>query len=574
MKCKKLIAIILTAGALACAQLPAWAPDAFSEGLALFNAGKWPQAAAQFAEAASRNPNDVVVRVTAGVALASLRRYPEALAQFEAAARLSPNSVLPCLLLDGTYSELGNAARAREARDQANRILGAPGAFGAPESSDTVLTKSLVKHPENAIAHSLLGDMYQLQGKLDLAKGQYVKATQLAPGWAKPVFNLGMANLQTDAKAAESNFAQALKLDPSNGRTYLWMGDAYLHQGRYGDAIAAYRKAGRDKVLASEAQTRIGNAELRAGDYRSASEQFDQAAKQAPQDPRPIAGQAQVYQNIGKLEEAEGKYKQAAKVMASNQAPPPSQAVVQQQIAVVRSQMGRQAEAVDSLKAGYDLHPTLENAAVLVEAEKEMGKLADGLARNEAQLKRDSNNRTALVYLLAAYKANGNITGLISVAERLARLDLASAYLYFAEVGAAHMRQGNIESATAAYMRAMDAGSASTWAETARHAKGSGALSALEDRCGKAFATSRKRSTGVVLFEIKSAKGDAAGMVETASRLVELFPDDSALWLRLGQAYEQSGEKQLALTAYARAAAGSDPQAAAAARVRVQEMSK
>lgn len=565
-----ILAVLLFVGALG----PAWAPDAFSEGLELFNGGKWAQAADKFAAAASARPSDAVVRLTAGVALANAKRYTQAVEQFRAAAGLSPDGVLPHLLLDGTYSELGDAARAREARDQANRILGSGRAFGLPASSDSALISSLVKHPSNAIARCLLGDLYQLQGKLDAARDQYTRASRLAPKWAKPVFNLGLASLGKDAKAAEKSFDKAIELDPDNRRIFLWQGDAYLQQGRYVDALNAYRNAARDRQLESEANTRIGNAEMRAGNYAAATEQFRQAAKQAPQDPRPIAGEAQALQNIGKLKEAETKYSQAAQVLASNQAPPPAQAVVQQQMAVVQQQQGKVEEAIDTLSAGYALHPTLDSARALASAQHRAGKLAESISEHEAILKKDRDNRAALTYLLAAYKLSQNWTALISTANRLASLDPAGAVRYYQDIGGAYASLGGTSKAVEAYMRAMNSGNATTWDDTAQHALVFGALPALEESSAAAFKANSRRSTGLVLFELRSAKGDTAGMIEVADRLTKLYPDDPVLWLRLGQAYEQAGQKALALAAYAKAASGSNPEAVAAAKVRIEAVER
>jgi len=574
MKSRTLAIITLILGLAAGVISPAWAPDAFSEGLELFNAGKWPQAADRLAAAAKKSPNDISVRLTAGVALANVKRYDAALDQFDAASRLSLDGILPYLLLDGTYSEIGDAARSRQARDQATRILNSGRAFGRPTSSDRTLLESLAKHPSNAIAHCLLGNLYQLQNKLPLAKERYAKASELAPRWAKPVFNLGLADLRSDPRSAEQSFDRALKMDPSNSRIYLWQGDAYLQQGKYDEAISAYSNAARDRQLMSEANTRIGNAQLRAGNLSAATQQFRLAAKQAPEDARPLAGEAQVYLNEGKLKEAETKYSQAAQVMASNQAPPPSQAVVQQQIAVVRQRQGKVDEAIESLKLGHELHPTFDNARGLARMQQGAGRLQAGIAQAEAELKEKPKSKPTLMYLLSAYSASENWAGVIDVASRLAKLDPPNARTCYEEAGAAQMRLGNVSGAVEAYASAINAGNASTWPDTARHAKLSGALPALEDRCASTFKAKNTRSVGIVLFELRSARGDTAGMVEIADRLVKLFPDDAAIWLRLGQAHEQAGNKELARIAYARAAAGSDPEAAAAARVRAEQVEK
>ncbi len=220
---------------------------------------------------------------------------------------MAPEGVVGWMLLDRTCAEMGRATESKQAQSAANALLASRKAFGTTRSSDRALSDSLVKYPRNAIAECLLGDSLQLEGKLDASKERYKKAASLAPKWSKPVFNLGLANLPTDPKAAETNFQQVIALDPSNSQAQLWLGDAYYKQGKSKEAIEAYTAAGKDKSLLAESQIRIGNAQYRAGNFQAAQQEFVNAAANAPQDPRPVAGQAQVYQNMGQPQAAEAK---------------------------------------------------------------------------------------------------------------------------------------------------------------------------------------------------------------------------------------------------------------------------
>ena len=553
---------------------PAWASDAFTDGLALFNTGEWSKAASVLVTAASKRPNDAVVRVTAGVALASVKRYSEAAEQFRWAVRLSPDGILPHLLLDGVSAEMGNTAESRRSREMANQALNSGRAFGSPTSSDKLLLESLEKSPQNAIAHLLLGDLYQMQNKLALAKEQYAKASELAPKWVKPVFNLGMADLQSDPKQAEQRFGRVIQMDPSNKRAYLWQGDAYLQQNQVGKAIEAYDFAAKDKALSAEARTRIGNAQLRAGNYAAASQEFIGAAKAAPQDARPIAGQAQVFQNTGKLQEAERKYDEAAGVLAQNRAPAPSQSVVQNQLGVVRAQQGKLEGAISNFTLSFEMHPTLENADALVSAQRQANRLQEGIAYYQAVLEKNPRNTRALTYLLSAYKLTGDALSRMSIANRLVGCDPTRAPYYYSEMGSAQMALGNASDAVDAYSRAFEAGNTSTWDFVVRSAASSGALGALRERCEKSFKASNKVRAGWILFELQSAQKDSKGMLDTAEALIKLNPDQATHWLRLGEAYEQAGSKDLAIMAYSKAAASSDPEAAAAARARIESIGK
>ena len=565
----RLTLIAVVAAVTVTAGCPALGDDALATGLDLFNSGSWLKAANRLLSAAAMAPADLAVRLTTGVALANVKRYAEALEQFRAASSLSPNDALPQFLLDGTYSELGDAVGSRQARGMANRVLASNAALGKQSRSGQALADSLVRYPQNAIAHCLLGDVYQLEGKPELAISHYEKSAKLAPKWPKPVFNLGIANLPSDPKAAEVNFNRVLKLDPSNSRAQLWKGDAHLRQKSYDKAVQAYKKAAKDKSLAAEASTRIGNANLIAGDYEAASEQFGLAARQAPQDPRPIAGQAQALHKSKRHREAQAKYQQAADVLAENQAPAQSQAYVQNQMAEVQAEMGDLVKAESNFQSGFNYQPNKQNADVLALAQRRASTLQKGIAENEAALKSNPKDKKSMLYLLSAYRLKGNHLGVINVGMSLVRSDPANAPVYYAEMGAARMRMGDVDNAIEAYSRALELGSSVSWAETAGSAGKSGALGLVRERYEKTFAAEGSVTDGLILFDLQCAQGDTKGMVDTGLRLVKARPDQATLWLRLGEAYERAGRLDMAQIAYARVVSGSDSAASSLARRRL-----
>lgn len=547
------------------------ATDQFAAGLSQFNAGEWAAAAATLAAAAWALPTDIAVRLTAGVALANVKRYAEAADQFKAAARMAPNWVLPQFLLDGTYAEMGDTAASRTTRYAANRAL-AKGiqVIKPPDDSGQPLLASLQKYPNNAIAHCLLGDLYQLQGDVAGARAEYEKASELAPKWAKPVFNRGLAELNTDPKAAEMTFGEAAKLDPGNSKVYLWRGDAYRRQNKLDLAWDDYQRAAKDPALAAEVNTRLGAVKFQAGDYVGAQQQFGLAARQAPDDPRPLAGEAQVLQNLGKVKEAETKYAQAADVLQQNEAPAPSQAVVANQIAQVQAAQGRLEDAVSNYHMGFELHPTRANADALTAIQQRANQLGQGIANYEALLAKEPKNTKAMLYLLSAYKLSGNTSGRLDMAERLVKLDPANAPDYYTEIGSARMAMGDADKASKAYLEALRLGNATTWAFTARSAGQAGALGMLLEEYSTAFEKRPNPVIAKVLFEIQSARGDAAGMVRTAQWLSKQNPQDAVCWLLLGEAFERAGDRASALDAYARAALIPDPKASELAKAKIQ----
>jgi len=550
-------------------QVPASNEDTFARGIDEFNAGRWSPAADLFGRAASEKPHDEVVRLTAGVAYANIGRYPEAANQFDAASRVAPEGVIPWMLLDRTYDQMGREAEAKQARARANTILSSRKAFGTTVSSDRALSDSLAKYPRNAIAACLLGDSLQLEGKLESAKAQYSKAASLAPKWTKPMFNLGLANLPTDAKAAEASFLQVLSIDPSNAQARLWLGDAYLKQGKQKQAIDSYQAAAEDKSLLAESQMRIGNAQMQAGNFADAQVLFSNAATIAPQDPRPVAGQAQVYQKLSQPQAAERMYKQADDIVGQNSKSPQSKAVVLNQVAVSQAAQGKIADANSNYRRAFELQPTLSNGVVLADSQKRVKSLADGITANESALSKDPKDIRAMVYLLAAYKVNGNTKGRLDMAERLVRADPKNAVVYCAEMGCAKMALGDEKGALDAFAQAVDSGDATTWESTGRAARECAVLDGLITRYDRAFSQHSDLRAGKVVFELISVKGDPDLAVKVGERLALRAPDDPSILLRLGEAYEKAGRTSEAIAVYRRVTTLPNAAAAALANGRI-----
>lgn len=555
---------------MATAAIPAAVEDNFARGIDEFDAGRWSAAADLFCKAANERPRDEVAHLTAGVALATIGRYAEAARQFEAAVRIAPEGVVGWMLLDRAYAEMGRVAESKHARSIANELLASGKAFGAAGSSDRALAESLAKYPRNAIAECLLGDSLQLQGKLDAAKQRYVKAAALAARWTKPLFNLGLANLPTDPKAAEGNFQQVIALDPSNSQAQLWLGDALLKQGRLEEAIKAYSIAGKDKSLLAESQIRIGNAQMQAGNLREAQHFFANAATNAPRDPRAVAGIAQTYQNMGQPQAAEANYDRANQITGL----PGSQAVVLNQMAQVQEAQGKTVAAKQSYNRAFELRPTPANAYALAESLNRSNTLAESIASYEAELVRNPNDTRAMVFLLAAYKVNGNTKGRLDMAQRLVKADPANAATYHAEIGCARMALGDEKGAMDAFAAAIDSGDSVTWQATGRAAGECGALDKLITNYDDIFAKRGDIRAGKVVFELVSVKADTKLAVEVGRKLAARAPDDSSVLLRLGEACERDGQTSEAIAAYTKVTTLQDPAAASVARARINALKR
>jgi adenylate cyclase len=107
------------------------------------------------------------------------------------------------------------------------------------------IQKALTLDPSDHRIHCILSNLYIMQGKNDEAIASAQRALELCPGGALAHGVLGTA-LRFACRFSESvQFReQAIKLDPFPTATaFRNLGMAYLRVGRFGDAIAEYKKA-------------------------------------------------------------------------------------------------------------------------------------------------------------------------------------------------------------------------------------------------------------------------------------------------------------------------------------------
>lgn len=145
------------------------------------------------------------------------------------------------------------------------------------------------------------------------------------------------------------------------------------------------------------------------------------------------------------------------------------------------------------------------------------------------------------------------------------RSDLEKALDEESRADAARVLSAENNAAVESYYRSLMTGRPDTWPKTIASAADSGALEGVEARFAEAFSRNPDRRTGAALLEIRAFRHDDSGVIQTASKLVELFPDDGSFWLRLGAAKERSGDAIGARAAYQRAVECADAEAAAAA---------
>jgi class 3 adenylate cyclase/TolB-like protein/Tfp pilus assembly protein PilF len=104
--------------------------------------------------------------------------------------------------------------------------------------------KALSLDPASTAAYRLLAEVDLQRRRFDLALGQNDRALEINPSEAETLAQRGYF-LIFAGRAAESLpwIKGALRLDPANARTALYLGEAYYFLGRYGEAVAGLDRA-------------------------------------------------------------------------------------------------------------------------------------------------------------------------------------------------------------------------------------------------------------------------------------------------------------------------------------------
>jgi tetratricopeptide (TPR) repeat protein len=267
-------------------------PDALSVRRLLahaYEANGQPALAAEELRAASElAPEDVGLSVGLARVLLQIHQTDQAVGLLENAVRRAPKDVTARTLLAQGYLDKRDFAAARTAAHDLQTLspdtaagyhLAAMAAVGenrlddaqrdfehalslAPQAYDSLSAlarlqiargrtdkavervRSATEHGEpNAAALNLLGELYLLQKKNDLAIDAFTRATAVTPKWWTPYRNLGLAKVAAgDPTGAMAAYEMALQLAPAEPQLTSELALLYERHGRSSDAIALYEQ--------------------------------------------------------------------------------------------------------------------------------------------------------------------------------------------------------------------------------------------------------------------------------------------------------------------------------------------
>ncbi len=265
-------------------------PDALHLlGVVAGSIGQLDEAVELISQSLRVNPNNAsAINNLAGV-LKDQARYPEAIEFYEAAIAAAPNESY-------IHSNLGNALR------DAGRL----------EEAGTCHRRALELSPDSYAALSNLGSVLDAQGRLAEAVECFRRALQLNPDSHETHVNLGVT-LKREGRLSEAEecLRRALDLQPRSDAALANLGSLMLQQGRVEEAFVTLELALSVNPRSAVALINMGNVLKDLGRFAAALECLQAAVQLAPRSHLAHNNLGTVLNELGRAAEAAECFRRA-----------------------------------------------------------------------------------------------------------------------------------------------------------------------------------------------------------------------------------------------------------------------
>jgi tetratricopeptide (TPR) repeat protein len=281
----------------------------------LLDRGEVEPAEAQFRAVADRDPNNA--RALLGLGNVALRREDRdgALKHLRAAVDRAPRATPVHMALIQAYRRSGDDKAVAE---EQRLLAGLPQNFLWPDpareairsvwvgmrarlaqidafdkaglrSEAVVSAKAAVsKYPDSALAHLVLGEMLNRDGKVVEAESALHEAIRLDPKRSKAYFELGLAQQgQRRYREAIESYKRSIEFQPDFAVAHYNVGLCLQALNDDAGAEKAFRQSLRYRPEYDDPLLQLALLYGKRGDYQEAMKCLEEAARAAPADPRP-----------------------------------------------------------------------------------------------------------------------------------------------------------------------------------------------------------------------------------------------------------------------------------------------
>lgn len=466
---------------------PQHAEAYYQLGKAYLAAGALQQSASALLKATELNPKHVDAQLTLSTLMASSRdrrAVSEAQKRLSGVLDLAPDNpdILDVLAL--TRFRLGNAAEAEEDLEQA-----------------------LEKLPSNLRASVDLAKMKLARKDLAGAREVLENAVKANPQSAAAAVALGRFYLFSGKPGpGQAELLRALQIDPKSGPALLTLGEIQSDSGRADEAERTYRKI---SLLPDKEYKPLHAAFLfRTGQREAAVKEFEQLAKQSPEDRAARSRLVAAYSAVGKIADAQRALKEALK-----EDPRDAEALLQRSRLYLVT--GKYTDAENDLRQVLHFQPDSGEAHYY---------LSKVFQTSRASL----NQRQELS---EALRLNPNFLA--------ARVELAQLLIASGDAGAALQVMNETPEAQ---RKTMPAIGARNWALLAV-----GDNAAARQGVDAGLASTRAPELLLQDGVLKLTGGDPAGARVSFDEALKLLPDSVPAWEFLGGAYAARNQSQKAV---------------------------
>lgn len=175
------------------------------------------------------------------------------------------------------------------------------------------------EHPEHLEGYIGLANAHVINQDYDLALDVLKNALKRAPDSDKILQAMVRVNiLKKDSRATEENLKQLISLDPYNLGAIAGLGDFYLSQNRYEDAIAQYQLIKSQKKGESLGYLKTAQALAKQDRMDKAIDELETGSEKAANSAVFISSLAQLYLRQGKRQEAIEKFRESLAIDPKN----------------------------------------------------------------------------------------------------------------------------------------------------------------------------------------------------------------------------------------------------------------
>ena len=266
---------------------------------------------------------------------------------------------LEALFNEGRYAELESRARLLVEQSPASgfcwSVLGASLQMQGKEALPAI-QKAAELLPDDALAHSNLGDALQALGQLDHAAARYRQALAIQPDFAEVHVNLGNTLRELGRlDEAEASYRRALQIKPEFPEAYFNLGTTLKDIGRLDEAEAAFRRALQIRPDFADAHSNLSAIFRDLDRLEEAEASCRRALQIKPEFAEAHYNLGTILSDLGRLEEAEAAFRGALQIN-------PDLADAHNNLGLTLKNLGRLEEAEASFQRALQIKPEFAEA--------------------------------------------------------------------------------------------------------------------------------------------------------------------------------------------------------------------